>query len=117
MKKLNENTTCEVLIIGAGITGLLAAYKFRDSGYDVLLIDKEEVANHSTRRNTGLIQYSSDAMLHKMIKGNDSDAVTFYKESLTTVKEIDEISQSFSNQDACKKSPSLYLASCNSVIS
>ena len=111
MEKLIKNETCEILIIGAGITGLLTAYKFKEQGYDVILVDKDKVGEKSTKKNTGLIQYSSDTMLHKMIGDEKINAIKFYQDSLKTVDELETISLKFQNKNVYKRCPSLYLAS------
>ena len=116
MEKLMKNKSCEILVIGAGITGLLTAYKFKTKGYDVMLIDKDEVGGNSTRKNTGLIQYSSDRMLHKMVPDESVNGITFYKDSIKSVEELQKISKGFKNKDAYKKAPSLYLASSKADI-
>jgi len=116
MEKLMQNKNCEVLVVGAGITGLLAAYKFKTKGYDVIIIDKEEIGGNSTRKNTGLIQYSSDRMLHKMVPDETVNGITFYKDSFQAVEELQKISEGFNNKQVYKRCPSLYLASSEADI-
>ena len=110
MEKLKENTSCEILIIGAGITGLLAAHKLREKGHDVLVIEKDGIGCHSTRKSTGLVQYSSDIMLHKLLANHQIDGVNFYLESLKAINEVEAISQHFKDKTVFRRCPSLYLA-------
>jgi len=110
MEKLTENTTCEILIIGAGITGLLTAYKLQAHGHNVMVIEKNTVGGGATTKNTGLIQFSGDIMLHKLIN-QTVDGVKFYQDSQATVAEIAQIATNFQNQNYCRRAPSLYLAS------
>lgn len=111
MEKLIKNESCEILIIGAGITGLLTAYKLQSVGHDVMVIEKDQIGGNSTSKNTGLIQFSSDTMLHKLINNSSIDGVKFYKDCLDAVNEIEKIANNFTNKDCCRRCPSLYLAS------
>ena len=116
MKKLINDDSCDILVIGAGITGLLAAYKLKSQGFDVLVVEKHCVGGKSTLKSTGLIQYSSDVMLHKLMADDVIDGVKFYKDSLAAVDEIEEISKHFKNKKVFRRCPSLYLASTHEDI-
>ena len=53
----------DVVVIGAGIVGVCAAYELRKRGYDVLLIDKAEPGSGCSFGNSGAISPSSVAPL------------------------------------------------------
>lgn len=65
---VEEDMECDVVIIGAGVSGACTAYELKDSGLDVILIDKRTVAAGSSSANTGLLQYSNDQLLHEAIQ-------------------------------------------------
>ena len=58
--KLQENTSCDIIVLGAGITGALISHSLRDAGYDVIVIDKRDVANGSSAATTSMLQYEID---------------------------------------------------------
>lgn len=65
---LEANVECEVAIVGGGISGALIAWALVDAGFDVVLLDRREVAHGSTAGNTGLLLYQLDEPLHRLIR-------------------------------------------------
>jgi glycine/D-amino acid oxidase-like deaminating enzyme len=65
---LSEHATCDVAIVGGGISGALIAWYLADTGIDVLLLDRREVAHGSTAGNTGLMLYELDEPLHRLAR-------------------------------------------------
>src|SRR5690606_13134040 len=54
---LHEPISCDVLIVGAGITGSLIAHQCVAEGLDTVIIDRREVCNGSTSATTSMLQY------------------------------------------------------------
>ena len=54
---LQENTSCDIVVLGAGITGALISHALHEAGYNVIVIDKRDVANGSSAATTFLLQY------------------------------------------------------------
>lgn len=65
--KLTKDQTCDVAIIGGGISGSLIAYRLAKSGLNTILLDKGRFATGSTRASTALISYEFDLMLSELI--------------------------------------------------
>lgn len=65
---LAVSTTCDVAIIGGGISGALIAVALVDAGLEVVLLDRREVGHGSTAGNTGLMLYETDVMLHRLVR-------------------------------------------------
>jgi glycine/D-amino acid oxidase-like deaminating enzyme len=63
---LTSHVTCDVAIIGGGITGALVAWFLSSAGMTVTVLDQREVAHGSTAANTGLVLYELDEMLHRL---------------------------------------------------
>ena len=63
---LERDATCEVAIIGAGITGALVAHRLTEAGANVIVLDRHDVAMGSTAASTGLLQYETDASLTEL---------------------------------------------------
>ncbi len=83
---VEKNLECDVLIVGAGVSGACCAYELKNTGLNVILIEKERVAAGSTSANTGLLQFSSDQLLHQAIQAfGEKAAVEHYKRCCKTI--------------------------------
>lgn len=65
---LKEDITCDIAVIGAGITGALISHSLNKAGFNTVVIDKRDVANGSTSATTSLLQYEIDTMLVDLVK-------------------------------------------------
>ena len=52
---LSEDIKCDVLIIGAGITGAICAHYFTMAGVDTAIVDKNIVGYGSTSASTSIL--------------------------------------------------------------
>lgn len=57
---LDKNVKCDVLIVGAGISGALTAYEFSKYSKDIMVVDKNLVGYKSTSISTAILQYEID---------------------------------------------------------
>ena len=57
---LERDASCDVAVIGAGISGALMAWTLAQAGIDVVVLDRREAAHGSTAGNTGLILYPNE---------------------------------------------------------
>ncbi|MES2691948.1 MAG: FAD-dependent oxidoreductase [Verrucomicrobiota bacterium] len=57
---LEKHATCDVAIIGGGISGAMTAHLLTTAGLDVVVLDRRDVAHGSTAGNTGLLLYETD---------------------------------------------------------
>lgn len=89
---LRHNLSCDVLIVGAGVTGALLAYQFSEEGYRTAIIDKRDVATGSTCATTSMVQYEIDKSLHELIGiiGKDA-AINIYREAVRCVEKLGEV--------------------------
>ena len=67
-KRPAKNLRCDVLIIGAGISGALAAEQLTDAGLTVVILDRRGAVRGSTLASTALLQYEIDTPLSKLAK-------------------------------------------------
>jgi len=65
---LNRNIECDVLIIGAGMAGLLTAYMLSKSGREVVVIDARSTAGGVTKNTTAKITSQHDLIYDSIIK-------------------------------------------------
>ncbi len=70
---LRRNINVDVLVIGAGITGITTAYLLAKEGLTVGLIERERVASIDTGHTTAHLTYVTDVALHELAGnfGND----------------------------------------------
>ena len=67
-QRLARDARCDVLIVGAGISGALAAEQLTDAGLAVVIIDRRGAVRGSTLASTALLQYEIDTPLSKLAK-------------------------------------------------
>lgn len=89
---LKQDETCDVIILGGGISGALAAHTLSKEGLDIVLIDKRDVGMGSTSASTALLQYEIDVPLCELTeKIGRADAERAYwlcHESIDTLEKI-----------------------------
>ncbi|MGP3535618.1 FAD-dependent oxidoreductase [Microbacterium sp. RD1] len=71
----------DVVVVGAGITGLASAYALATSGMSVAIIDAGEVAQLATGANTGKVSLLQGTVLSTLRRGHPAALVKAYVES------------------------------------
>ena len=108
---LKQDIRCDVLIVGAGITGALIADRFSRAGLAVCVVDQREVAYGSTSASTALLQYEIDTELHALAERYGlADATLAYQSCVKAVYALHRLASSLRGLDA-QPMQSLYLAS------
>jgi glycine/D-amino acid oxidase-like deaminating enzyme len=110
---ISSDTTCEVVVIGAGVSGALIAFVLVEAGLDVVVLEQREVAGASTSANTALLLYETDAPLYKLAERmGEEDAVQVYRCTRDALAIFADVVTRLDSGCAFAKRPSLYLASC-----
>lgn len=110
--ELTTTITCDVLIIGGGMSGSIMARMLADYHLDTVLIEKKTIGSGSTSANTGLLQFSNDAMLIDLIdRFGKEKAVYFYKLCLKAIDELDKYNATLKDKTSFKRTDSFYFAS------
>ena len=65
-RRLSNDTRCDVLVVGAGISGAMAAEQLTDAGLSVIVLDRRGAVRGSTLASTALLQYEIDTPLTKL---------------------------------------------------
>ena len=65
---LKQDLSCDVVVLGAGITGAFIAQCLAEEGFDTVVLDKRDVCAGSTSANTALLQYELDISLVDLTK-------------------------------------------------
>ncbi|MBD8033702.1 MULTISPECIES: NAD(P)/FAD-dependent oxidoreductase [Solibacillus] len=102
----------DVIVVGAGMSGILTAKALIDEGLKVAVLERNEIGSGSTAANTGLLQYSNDIQLHELSELiGEEDAVRFYKLCYKAVDQLEEIAHSLLDQADFIRRPSICYAS------
>jgi len=83
---LARNTSAEVLIVGAGITGAMIADALAEAGLETIVVDRRKPAHGSTLASTALVAYEIDmplGLLQKKI--GKHDAISAWRRSRLAV--------------------------------
>ena len=91
---LENSITTDVLIMGGGISGALAAYHLVNAGVDCVIADSRTIGLGSTCASTSLLQYEIDTPLSVLKdKVGEKNAILSYKlceEAISKIGEIDK---------------------------
>lgn len=91
-QELKGNIETDVLIIGAGIAGILIGYLLKKQGKEVVLIDKSEILSGNTKNTTAKITSQHDLIYTKIIKEfGEEKARQYAKANELAIKKYKEI--------------------------
>jgi len=108
---LREAIDCDVLVVGAGITGALMAWHLQRDGHRVCVIDRREAGWGSTAASTALLQYEIDTELQDLAERyGEADAVLAYRACADAIPKLHRIARRFRGIDF-QPMRSLYYAS------
>lgn len=108
---LESDTRADIVIMGAGISGALAAWYLCKAGFKVIVVDKRHVGMGSTAASTALLQYEIDTPLRELVgKVGAKNAVASYRLCLEAIDELEKICRRWPEAGYTKK-PSLQYAS------
>lgn len=109
---LKQDVSTEVLIIGAGITGALIAFKLLKEGKKVIMVDRRDVCNGSTAASTSILQYEIDVPLHQLIdQVGLTTAVSSYKSCEKAITDLKDIIDEVKSDCGYKSQKSVYFTS------
>ena len=108
---LPHDISTEIVVMGAGISGALAAWHLCKAGYKVVVVDKRHVGLGSTAASTALLQYEIDTPLTELSgKVGEAHATRSYLLCLQSISDLQEICSKFP-EAGFKRRPSLQYAS------
>lgn len=106
-----ESETCDVAVVGAGISGAIIALMLAEAGQDVVVVDRREPVQGSTLASTAMIQFELDTPLSELAdKIGAKSAKRAYQRSLQAVTALMELIQRHTVKCALKPRSALYLS-------
>lgn len=115
---LKEDISTEILIVGSGITGSLIAHQCIKDGFDVIVVDRREIANGSTSATTSMLQYEIDVPLYELSEMiGEEGAVKSYKACFDSIDQLGEICKEIRSDCGFKKKDSLFFAAFKKDVS
>lgn len=107
-----EDESCEVLVVGGGITGALVSHALVEKGYRVILIDKRDIAMGSTAATTSLLQYEVDVPLYRLSEMiGEQQAVHCYRAGIEAIHQLHKLVKSIQLPCGFEMKQSLFVAS------
>lgn len=115
VKVLNKDIETDILIIGAGITGMTTAYFLKDK--NITIVDANLIGHGVTLNTTAKINYFQERVYTKIknMSGNDK-AVKYLNSQIYAIKNIKEIIEKNNIECDFKQVPSFVFASKESEI-
>ena len=112
---LEEDISTDILIIGAGITGALIAYKLIKEGKNVIMVDRRDVCNGSSAASTAMLQYEIDVPLHELIEmRGEKPAVDSYKSCEKAIFDLKKLAEEIESVCHFEFKKSVYFSSSKS---
>ncbi len=91
-EELAGDIEVDVLIVGAGITGLTSAYLLKQSGRRVAVVEQHEIAQGETAHTTAHVTYVTDVRLSELVsKLGEDEARGFWEAGAAAMVEIQRI--------------------------
>jgi glycine/D-amino acid oxidase-like deaminating enzyme len=103
--------SCDVAVVGAGISGALVARALAERGHDVVIVDRRAPGHGSTIASTAMIQFELDTPLSDLAERKGAQAAErAYARSFSAVRELGGIVRRHGLRCAWKERQALYLA-------
>lgn len=106
---LTKNVSCDVLVIGGGITGAITAYFLAKEGANVVVTEKNILGFGCTSADTALLEYQFENEMYKLEKKIGTKATNrVYNLSLSAIEKIDKIDKEINGSTGFKRQDSIY---------
>lgn len=108
---LRQDVSTDIIVIGGGITGALISHALIQQGYNVVLLDKRDIALGSTSATTSMLQYEIDTPLFKLAEMmGEEEAAQCYRSGIDAIDNLGDLINQYKIDCGFKKQDSLYIA-------
>jgi glycine/D-amino acid oxidase-like deaminating enzyme len=107
---LRKDIKCDVVIVGAGISGAMIAERLSEDGFAVAVLDRREPIAGSTMASTALLQYELDTPLSTLARRiGKGRSERMWRRSKLALDALGERLQGLGLSPCCARRSSLYL--------
>lgn len=93
-KIVETDISTDIVIIGGGLSGVALAYQLKDSPYQIIVLDKDEMGSHTSGHTTAKVSTLHGLLYHDITQHYDiHQAYLYYKSNHQALNEIKEIIQ------------------------
>lgn len=91
---IQTDISTDIVIIGGGLSGVALAYQLKDSPFQVIVLDKDEMGSHTSGHTTAKITTLHDTLYRDIVKHYDiHQAYLYYQANQNALNEIKSIIQ------------------------
>lgn len=91
-KKVDTDFDTDILIIGGGMSGIALAYYLKDSGYQITVVEKDEIGSHTSGHTTAKITALHGLLYEQITKHyNIHQAYLYYQSQVQALLDIENI--------------------------
>ena len=104
---LSEDCSCDVFIVGGGLTGISLAYYLKDANLQMIVIEQNQIGGFSTCRSTAKLTYLQKDLLSKIkISRGFEAAKLYYQAQKSAIQNVLRIIKQENISCHLEKSPS-----------
>jgi len=108
---IDADASCDVVVVGAGVTGALVAHALAHAGLSCIVLDGRLPAAGSTAASTSLLQYEIDVPLTELAeKIGAADAARAYRLCHDSIDALERTVATLGDTCGFARRPSLFLA-------
>lgn len=108
---LSSDVSCEVVVVGGGITGALVALEAARRGVEVVVLDRRDAGGGSTSASTSMLQYEIDELLIDLGAAiGVEEAALAYRECARGIDLVERATQTVGHNCGFRRSPSVFMA-------
>ena len=110
--RLRRDVRCDVVVIGAGITGALVSHQLALAGLKVVVLDKRPPGTGSTSASTALLLYETDTLMADLGRWHGKkNAARAYQLGRQAIRELGHIARTYAPRGGFHPKKALYVAS------
>ena len=108
---LDGDISCDVAVVGGGITGMLVADALVSAGIECVVLEKAAIGAGSTAASTALLLYELDTSLHELSEQiGEADAAGAYRACHSAITKIERLVDDLGDRCEFRRRKSFHLA-------